>query len=263
MIIIGSTAIRRWFPDFPREPKDVDIVLHHLEKGCDTIIRTFFPGKRVEFLVNDVLAEHFHGSILEPNELYTLKVSHLFYDINWEKHLFDVQFLKEKRCRILMPLFYELYNYWGKIHGKNKRSNLNMSSKDFFDNAVNFPVQHDHLHELLIQHKYFNGQEKPTYSKILKDGQEVDVSMTKFLALTEQEKYNVVFEEVAVMGIERFPETEDYRRIYARMLKKFIISHCKIEEALWIIENYKQVVKPAFDFKEFLYLKIKEKKNDN
>lgn len=25
-MVIGSTAIKYWFPDFPREPKDIDII---------------------------------------------------------------------------------------------------------------------------------------------------------------------------------------------------------------------------------------------
>jgi len=32
MLIIGSTAIKHYFPDFPREPKDLDIAVP-TEKG--------------------------------------------------------------------------------------------------------------------------------------------------------------------------------------------------------------------------------------
>lgn len=127
-----------------------------------------------------------------------------------------------------------------------------IKSKDFFDNAITCKIPHDTLHELLIKHEYFKGQEKPTYSLILKDNCEVDVDEDKFNQLTELQKYNLVFEEVAVMAAERFKD-KHYQASYAKMLKKFIISHAPIWEALWIIENHKLLLTTIpFDYKKHL-----------
>ena len=104
-MIIGSTAIKYWYPDFRREPKDLDII-----KGmyADDLRTT---GK-MEWLENPILRNHFTKPILyiTPNELYTLKMSHLFWNINWEKHMFDVQFLRDKGCKLDRELFYIVGN---------------------------------------------------------------------------------------------------------------------------------------------------------
>ena len=155
MILIGSKAIKHHFPDFKRDAKDTDYIVKHKPDQ---------KFKRVEFLLNPVL-DGFSGSILSPNLLYTLKASHLFWDIQWSKHVYDVQFLKSKGCKIDKDIFYQLYQYWCIIHGVNKRSNLDMTAKDFFNNALK-KYDHDFLHTLI--------KPEPTYKKVLKDGAEVD-----------------------------------------------------------------------------------------
>ncbi len=253
-MIIGSTAIRFWYPDFPRENKDIDIIKNMW-------IKEYPSTKKVEWLENKVLQNWFTKpiEICTPNELYTLKISHSFWNLpnkSWEKHLWDIQFLKEKGCKFIPKLFTQLYNYWCEVHGNNKRSDLNMSAEDFFDNAISFPVNHDYLHTLLIQHEWFENQEKPTYFKVLKDGEEVDVCMKKFKDLSEQDKFKLVFEEVCVMATERFNSLY-YKEAYLKMLKKFIISHAPIEEAIWIIQNHKWLaITIPFNFINFLNSKI-------
>ncbi len=264
-MIIGSSAIKHFYPDFPREPKDIDIVAFDEYDKQDLIrIHKDIKHIKVEVLINPVLLQYYKDiksgipSICDLNELYTLKTSHLFWDLenkSWSKHMWDAQWLKEKGCKIIPELFRELYSYWNTIHGKNKRSNLDMSGEDFFDNAIKYPIKHDDLHELLIKHSYFEGQEKPTYNMVLKDDADVDVSEEKWLTLTPKQKYNLVFEEVAVMSEER-EFHKDYRISYHRMLDKFIRNHAPLWEAIWIIENYKECLKPAFNYKEFLKQQI-------
>lgn len=247
MILIGSAAIKHWFPDFPRNPKDIDYAFREGE-----IFEERFKG--YEYLKNPVLCSKYTDNdieIISENDLYTLKVSHLFWDINWEKHMFDVQFLKSKECTLDTNLFYKLYDYWNIIHGKNKRSNLKMSAEDFFDNAVKCEYSHDWLHTLL--------KNPPTYTKILKDGAEVEVSEDKFNILSFEEKCDLVREEVMVMAWERYSRL-DYRMAYGRMLKKFIISHCPIWEGLFIIENFVLLHKPNFNYKEVIENGLKEAK---
>lgn len=225
-MIIGSYAIKYHFLDFPRTPKDIDII-----KGSN--FNDYFPfNLKREYLKNDVLLEYKDEEFLNKDSLYTLKVSHLFWDINWEKHIWDAQWLKNKGCVLNKVLFHKLYEYWNTVHKKNQRSNLDMSSEDFFDNAISCEYSHDWLHTLI--------NKVPTYTKVLADDSEVLVSEDKFNLLTYEEKCDLVKEEVYVMAYERFKQL-GYKRAYNKMLKKFIINHAPLWEAVFIIENYKEL----------------------
>lgn len=249
-MIIGSTALRWHFPDFPREPKDIDYIgfLHDNPP----------EGLRLEKLNNPILEEWYDGmppTYIDKDELYTLKISHCFWDLengSWQKHMWDVQWLKEKGCKLIPNLFYKLFDYWESVHSKRKASNLDMTAAEFFDNALDYPFDHDYVHEVLIKHPYFEGQAEPTYKKVLKDGAEVDVDMNKFEALTYKEKFNLTFEECANMATERYSHMY-YKKAYEVMLKKFILSHCKIEQGIWIIQNHKELLTQIpFNFIQFL-----------
>lgn len=244
MILIGSAAIKEYYEDFPRNPKDLDYAVPNPVTNNQ---------KGVEYLYNPVLFEK-NITKLSENQLLTLKASHLFWDINWDKHMFDCQFLIKKGHRIEKDLFYQLYEFWNKFHGKNKRSELDMTSDEFFNNAVTCPYEHDWLHSLL--------KETPTYTKVLKDGAEVDVSEEKFNSLKFEEKCNLVREEIYVMAFERNFHN-DYRHRYGRMLKKFIMNHAPLWEAIFIIENYLSLYKPEFNYLEFLNNKIKQNGRNN
>lgn len=226
MILTGSSALRFHFPDFPRTPKDMDY-----------IVQSSKPRRgNIEFLVNTVFADY-PFTMIQPNDLLTLKMSHLFWNINWEKHMFDVQFLLKKGCKINLTLFNNLYIYWNEVHGKNKRSDLKMSAEDFFDNNLKSEYSHDWLHTLI--------NPVPTYTKVLIG--EVEVGEEKFNALSYDEKCALVYEEVMIMAWERFKYL-DYREAYGLMLKKFIISHAPIWEAIFIIENFIELHKPKFNY---------------
>lgn len=225
MVLIGSKAIKHHYPEFNRNPKDTDYaVIDKYKKST----------REIEYLYNPIIG-HLEG-VAEPNILYTLKVSHVVgWDIKWEKHMFDIQFLKQKGCTLDKELFFKLYDFFNTIHEVNKRSDLDMAGKDFFNNAVKCEYDHDYLHTLL--------NPIPTYTKVLKDGEDVDVSEEKFNDLTFQDKCNLVIEEVEVMSWERWPK-KDYRVAFNMMLKKFILNHAPIWEAIFIIENYVLLQKP-------------------
>jgi len=205
MILIGSKAIKHWFPDFPREPKDTDYVFEDNTKGFHL---KGIPGK-VEYLWNPILFKYNKGEICTPDNLYTLKMSHLFWNVNFDKHEWDATWLRRKGCKLNKELFDKLYTFSNVLHGENKRSDLKMSAVDFFDNALKCEYSHDWLHTLL--------QPTPTYTKVLIG--EVEVGEEKFRLLTEEEKELLVREEVEVMAFERWPKI-DYRRAYNRILKK-------------------------------------------
>lgn len=260
-LVVGSTAIKFYFPEFNRNPKDLDVA--YSSKSLRMVNK-----KGVEYLENPILIDwvkekYTFKKYCPPDELLTLKISHLFWDLenkSWNKHISDVIFLCEKGAKFIPVLFWDLYEYWNTVHGKRKSSDLSMTSKQFFNNAIKCPYEHDYIHTILIQHEHFKGQPLPTYTKILKEGQEVDVCMKKFNLLTEEEKFNIVFEEVAVMAWEgRFPKNMYWVEKYHRMLKKFVISHCKVEEGIWILLNYKKLLHSPFNFEEFLNNKLNVK----
>ena len=227
--LIGSRAIKFWFPDFPREPKDYDFIV-------DTIGSI---GPNEEQYVIPAF-EGYRRIVMTPNDLYTLKVSHLFWDIKWSKHMYDVVFLKSKGCVLNQGLFCELYNHWRVVHKHNRRSNLNMKAADFFNNALK-KYDHEALHRII--------NPVPSYIKILEDGQEVMISEKKWNALSHEEKLQVVREETYVMAFERLAG-RDYRTAYYWMIKQMIISHLPMYAAVWAIENYYELRKPLFNYKQ-------------
>lgn len=250
-ILIGSTAIKYWFPEFPRDPKDLDYAVDDEYKG----------DRAVEYLYNPVLFKHenhldvtmfANESILGPDAIYTLKISHMFWDINWNKHIFDIQWLKDRGCKVIEPLFYDLYEFFKELHGGNKRSDLAMNAESFFNNAISCEHDHDYLHTLLVN--------PPTYTKILKDGAEVEVDVSKFNNLSFKEKCSLVREEVYVMSWERVPKW-DYRKGYEMMLKKFIMGHAPMWEALFILDNFKSLYKPEFNYYKTIEDAIRIKNN--
>ena len=150
--IIGSTALKHWYSDYPNEPKDIDYVVN--------IASMWSKEEGVEYLENDILYVNQHKYVkdgyLTVNALYTLKASHLICrDVNWDKHMWQFQWMKKKGCKLDVDLFYQLYEYWKDLYG-NKRSDLDMSAEEFFDNTLSNDYSHDWLHTLI--------QNPPTYT---------------------------------------------------------------------------------------------------
>lgn len=233
MLLIGSSAIKHHFKDFRRNPKDLD---YAVSKKMNSV-------KGIEYLYNPILGNL--DGIADPDTLYTIKSSHVVgWDIKWEKHLYDIFFLGQKGCKLKKDLFLNLYKFWNNLHGENKRSNLDMSASDFFNNALTSP--HDFYHTLI--------NENPIYKKVLKDGAEVDVCENKFNLLSFEDKLDLVREEVMVMAYERYSKVYSFPKAYSVMLKKFILNHAPLWEAIFIVENHSKLYKPPFNY----YKKINE-----
>jgi len=246
--LIGSRAIKNIFPNFTREPKDYDFLVEKkLPKDTSN-------GIIKEYHENPVLFKYIINNIkdgVSADVIYTLKVSHMFWDIFWAKHMYDIVFLKENGAKLIRPLFDDLYAYWCEYHGKNKRSNLDMPAEQFFNNAL---TKYDHD----VLHTYINPT--PLYLKVLKDGADVDVSEEKFNQLSFDEKLDLAREEIYVMAFERLFK-RDYRVAYNWMLKKFIMEHAPIWEALFIIDNYRIMQKCKINYKEIIENKMKLETN--
>jgi hypothetical protein len=233
-LIIGSTAMRHHFPDFNREPKDVDYAVEDANY--------FTSSREVEYLENPVLFKYVKdGQVyIDPDMLLSLKMSHLFFDINWAKHMWDVQFLLNKGCTYDMVLIQELYDFWKAFHPRHRRSDLNMSKEEFFTNSVNYD---EHEHDFL--HTFINPI--PTYTKILADGKDVEISEDKFNNLNFEDKLNVVREEVYVMAYERY-KTDHYAVANAKMLKKFIMQHAPMWMFPFVVKNYVSLNRANINF---------------
>lgn len=236
MVIVGSTAAKFWFPDF-REPKDIDIITDDPNfvnaKGQDHI----FCPPLLHYLRKHGRPGMISGDgMLEPSILYTLKMSHIFWDRKWDKHFADIQFFKSKGCKLIWPLFYNLYQFWQEQEPLY-RSDLQMSSENFFNNALPDGHLHDELHLLI--------NPNPAYKQILIG--EVETSDELFFALPDEEKARIIVEEVMVMAYERQGGRIWYHA-YAWMLKKFLRQHSPIRQAIWGIENFDLIKKPFFNF---------------
>lgn len=259
-IITGSVALKILYPDFKRIPKDLDYF-------TITKVKSQEPG--IEYLENPVIFESgLYYPYLEDCDiiteigLLTVKASHLFFHKDrFDKDMWDIQFLIDKGHNIDVKLYYNLIDQWKRILTKKiRRSNLQMSSEDFFSNNIKTEIDHDTMHELLIKHPYFKGQLEPTYKLVLKNDAQVDVDENKFNLLTFEQKCNLVVEEVMLMATERRP-TAYYKAAYKWMLDKFIREHAPYWEALFIIQNYKLLLIPQFDFIIFLNKQINEHRN--
>lgn len=239
MILIGSTVLYKHFRD-SRKPKDTDYAV-------STPCNKKEPG--IEYLYNPVLHKYEKNDEISLNNLLTLKISHLFWETGWDKHMWDVQTLLKHGCEIQWDFYREMRDFWNTHLPKIRRSNLNQTKDKFFTNAVNKDVnEHDELHYKLAK--------VPMFTRILKDGSEVEVDSDKFLALTFEEKCKVVEEETTVMAIERYSGKIPFRSAYRKQLKDNIIKHFPEQIALFAIVNYIKLFTELPDNKK-LYVESK------
>lgn len=236
-ILIGSECLNYWYPDFPRIPKDID---YAVDEECKS-------GFGVEYLYNPVLfkytsfAEDMSVTTLEAGLLLSLKISHLFWNINWDKHMWDIQFLLSKGCQYNIEYIKEQIEFWNKYLPKVHRSDLKMTKDSFFNNAVNKDTnEHDLLHAKLVEY--------PAYKKLLKDGCDVELDESKWEYLTFEEKCDVVYEETSVMAFERYDPKLYWKAAFNRQLKDNIIKHFPFFIALFAIENYKIISNPKLNY---------------
>tara|TARA_R110002020_G_scaffold123630_1_gene280355 strand:+ start:1220 stop:2005 length:786 start_codon:yes stop_codon:yes gene_type:complete len=191
-VLVGSRAAKLWFDDY-REPNDTDWI-------CDERVKS---SRAEEFHYHQdnpgvmwIIDTH-HLGVPNPDVLYTLKLSHCFWNIHWQKTMFDVGFFQSKNAKLMPELFNLLYTGWEAIHG-SKRVNLNQNSSDFFNEYVDRKYVHDDLHNAIAYY------EEPLYTKINKSNSEVSVSEELFNKLSFEDKLKVCREEIYVIALERY-----------------------------------------------------------
>lgn len=234
-VTIGSTALKQLYPDFYREPKDIDIFSDEeifVSGGVDLYqVKTF------------KLSDYFTEGTATLNQLYTIKVSHIFWDKGFDKHISDIRFLKEKGAKLIPELYEALYKEWEHLYGK-KKAKLNVSAEDFFQATVKRIYEHDSIHQSVAYY------DKPLFNKILAG--EVQVSRDKFEAMPHEEKIQLVREEVYATALERLVIPSNYvynmRRAYWWALMKTITSFSKGWFPLFVVENITELWKPDIDY---------------
>jgi hypothetical protein len=175
----------------------------------------------------------------------------MFWDKNWEKHYRDLMFLKTKGIQIISHLFYELVEYWESLFGKREASDLTLSKEEFFDNKLSKKYDHDSLHKLLVQPCL------PAYLKVLKEGSDVEPDIDKFNDLYDDEKSDLVDEEVMVMAYER-RKTQDFHTAFNWMMKKFIMHHAPLWEAEYILNNVNTFIEAPYNYVDVLDRALEE-----
>lgn len=197
-ILIGSKAIQYHIPDY-RECNDIDIATLDVKKTqiINKIIYEFKPIPALFNYINECVKVN-HIYVPSLNVIYTLKCSHLSWDINWGKNAKDVMFLESYGCVIIPDLYDELYKYWQEIHKSKKHIKLNCSNTDFFKNNVNYIQDHDGLHE---KYKFYH---EPLYKQCKKDLNKAILNKDIFDTWDLEKQLNLVIEEAFVIAEERF-----------------------------------------------------------
>jgi hypothetical protein len=231
-LFVGSTAIRHHFPEFPREPKDVDLWTDWngwKSKGWDK-----FWDERLR----PYLPESPEARYATPDEIYTIKVSHSPWELengSWRKHMWDIVWLKQHGARLIPELHDLLTPIWKDKHGA-KRVNLNQESGQFFTDAVVRIYDHDSIHDTVAHY------DRPLWMEVLKDGESVAMDMEKVWALPFEDQIRLFREEVYATALERWLIPADYKyspsAAYWKALRKTIVSLTKGRSSQFMIENY-------------------------
>jgi hypothetical protein len=204
------------FSDF-REPKDIDWVTNDVTKLKKSII-----GKEEYYFIPNSPDRE-----MTADEIYTVKVSHAIYDINWKKTMSDIRFLQMKGCKLIPEFLTQLRSYWETVHGVQKRTDFEVKPGKFFDDRIKRKLNHDDLHKML--------NPTPTYLKMIVN--DVNPSPERFFNnLTDDERKEVLYEEAFVIAMERLghlPTRAAYNsaqqslvtKLHPVWLADFIIEH--------------------------------------
>lgn len=240
--LIGSRAMAMHCPDARTPSGDWD---YH----SDEPVRFRFLGERWDVFVDPRLGAWSWRAIATLDELYTLKISHSFWEINgsdnWNKHAADIIFLERKGASFLRPLYDILLPIWKERYKRNP-TNLNQSAARFFDDAVNRKYDHDSVHESIAY------GERPLFESILREGSDVAVDNEKFWAMDHATQIRLVREEIYATALERKLIPHVYkgspRAAYHWALRRTATSLFKGEWALFLMLNLDELMKPDCNY---------------
>lgn len=236
-MIIGSTAMKHWFPEF-RDPKDLDIMS---KEGKMTQKEQNYWVDSFQLLID----KNKDDTYLDPENMISLKSSHFGWDIHWDKTAFDILFLKSKGYRADRELYFKLVEDWKKVHGKKWASLEKKDSNNFFEDAVKRKYVHDTIHEAVSVY------DRPLYERTLKEDGKVGCSEKKFDNLDFNDRILMVKEEVWVTALERYLIPNDFKyspkRAYYQSLKKLTTTMSSGFFKFFIIDNFDKLYKSTDD----------------
>lgn len=240
-LIIGSHAAKQHIPTW-RTPNDLDVFT---ELQSVPRIDAYWHPSFVDIFPR-YTDDHVYYATLD--ELYTIKVSHLYWDLRnntWEKHAYDVVKLKQHGATLDLQMHNALYKVWEEKHGK-KQVDLDMDKASFFDDAVPRLYDHDSVHYSVAY------GDAPLYEAFLKDGEEINIDMKKVWAAPFEMQVKLFREEVYATALERKVIPSNYtcspRAAYAWALKRTITSLTKGRSARFIVENLDTFMAPDVDY---------------
>lgn len=246
-LITGSVAAKHWFPEF-REPKDLDIIS---KIGARSLVPSEFSVETHWDKAQElILSKNKDSVFVDPDLLYTLKLSHMQWDIKWSKTAADVLFFQSKGVCLDKGVYDALVDFWCEIRGP-KKVNLNMKNEEFFTSYVERQIPHDRLHELVA----FG--ERPLHEKVRKNLDSPLVSKEMFDGLPDQEKLLLFYEELLVIAIERFGLSKGSKKSEKLVAlngayKKLVTSMTKGFFCDFMLLNYKKM----HDDRQFLLSKL-------
>jgi hypothetical protein len=245
MTLIGSRAMKMHYPD-SREPKG-DWDYHTGDPKYTGDIDPREPGNRYDIFVDARLSSWPWGSIATPDELYTMKISHGYWDINgtWDKHARDIAFLQRHGCVFIPELHDLLKPIWAERYRKNKIS-LNKTAKEFFTDHVQKVYVHDTVHDSVAY------RDRPWFYEFLKDGSEVLTDNDKFWALPLESRLQAIREELYVIALERKLILDGYTSspmgAYQWALRRTATSLFKNRWALELLLHLDELARPDVDY---------------
>ena len=244
-ILVGSSAAKVHLPFF-REAKDIDAWCREKiwDIDCSVMPPEIFKLMEHNSLVNRCAS---------LNDLLTIKLSHLPYDIQWKKHLNDYLVFKKHGAQINQALYVALQQHWESVHGNKSFLSLYRTKDNFFDDYVEKEQEHDYLHELVAY------PDKPVYSRCLQEGQEVMIDWDKFLAIPFEQQVKMFREEINVIATERWLlPTKDsgkitFREAYSKSLHKTVTALTKGKASRFLCENIEEFIRPNRKEVEYMF----------
>ena len=246
-VLVGSNAARLWIPEF-RIGKDIDWWSTEVVDGenFDTCV---IPQNILKLMEEGSLI----GGVATLNDLLTIKLSHLPYDILWKKHLNDYLVFKKHGAQINQALYVALQQHWENVHGNKSFLSLYRTKDNFFDDYVEKEQEHDYLHELVAY------PDKPVYSRCLQEGQEVMIDWDKFLAIPFEQQVKMFREEINVIATERWllPIKDSgkitFREAYSKSLHKTVTALTKGKASRFLCENIEEFIRPNRKEVEYMF----------
>lgn len=195
-LLIGSVAAYHWLSGKVeyRVPRDIDILTPASISSSSRHICNI--ETQWHDLAEEIIETSKDKVFCDLDLLYTLKVSHAYWDIHWQKTTFDIVTFNRFGVTINQDLHDGLVKMWSVIHGP-KKVNLNKKVDEFFTEHVKRAYDHEILHELVA----FN--QKPMHTLIRPDLQSVWVDKGMFFDLPFEKQIETALEEMMVVAIER------------------------------------------------------------